>query len=331
MIDNAFAIRNDHPKTSELKSKIKHCKQRSASPPISTQTGCKFINRKQYEHTVKQGDQLGELCKRVYGKTGQFKLVHAVVEYNGIDPDDLEKGQRIKFPIIKCNQKTYYPDFENKQPPPKPSPIPTPTVFPKPTPEDIEETYKHEHYSQGVEHLKQERFEKAKYEFNLVFQKDADYLDVTQKIEEAALGGMIKDGRGLFDTAQYDQAIKMFRQVSSLQRDNRTAIEYLHKACFEKALSRYKGGQRSKALTYFEKCFHYDQSCRECGQYKKKEKREFISRLASYFEKESKRDVRKDTLQQLVKALKLHIILFPDDKEANRRLAEAQKLLEGFN
>ena len=334
LIDNAFAIRNDHPKSNELKRKIQHCKQqsvtstspRTSTPPTPYQNKCKFLKGKQYEHIVKRGDELGQLCKRIYGQTGHFKLVHAIVEYNRIDPNNLKKGQRIKFPIIKCKNSTYNPTFPYKTPPKKPTPAPT-----LPTPFNPEETYKHEHYSQGVEHLKKELFDEAKYEFDLVIQKDTAYLDVMRKMEKATLGGMIKDGRDLFDKAQYDKAITMFQQVYNLQRDNGIAIEYLHKAYFEKAASWYKGQQRSKALTNFKKCFNYYHHCRKCKQYKKNEKKEIISKIALSLERESKRNIRKDILQQQVKALKLLKILEPDNQKVNRRLAEAQKLLEGFN
>ncbi|MDM8556958.1 hypothetical protein QUF75_19705 [Desulfococcaceae bacterium HSG7] len=189
-----------------------------------------------------------------------------------IDPNNLKKGQRIKFPIIKCKNSTYNPTFPHKLPSKKPTPIPTPPTI---TPVNAEETYKHEHYSQGVEHLKKELFDEAKYEFDLVIQKEADYLDVMQKMEEATLGGMIKDGQNLFGMAQYDKAIAVFKQASGLQRDNSTAIEYLHKAYFEKAASRYKGQQQSKALMNFEKCFNYYHHCQKCKQYKKNEKKKF--------------------------------------------------------
>jgi len=327
--DDAFAIRRDHPKAGELKRMIQNCKEPNTTPPspLLHLTGCIVLKGKQYDHIVKPGDQLGELCQRVYGQTGRFKLVHAIVKYNKMNPNDLKRGQRIKFPAIKCKNNTYYPSFPDK---PAPPPIPTTTPVPTPPPVDTEEAYKHEHYSRGVEHLKNERFGEAKYEFDLVSQKDADYLDVTQKMEEATLGGMIKDGRHLFDTAQYDKAIELFKQVSGLQKDNRTAVEYLHKAYFEKAVNWYKGRQLSKALTNFEKCFHYYDRCHECRQYKKRDKRAILSQIAASLEKQSKHDISKNTLQQLVKALKLLRISVPDNRDVNRRLEDAPKLLDGF-
>ncbi len=330
-LKDAFAIRSDHPKSGELKMKIENCKQHSKPGkfPILPRTGCKVLKGKQYKHIVKRGDELGKLCQRIYGQTGRFKLVHAIVEYNGIDPNDLTKGQRIKFPIIKCKNNTYYPTFP-KPDPIKPSPTPTPTLIPTPTPIpiDTEETYKHEHYNQGVEHLKEGRFDKAKYEFDLVIQKDADYLDVIQKMEEATLGGMIEDGLRLFDNAQYDMAIQVFQQVTGLQKDNRIAIEYLHKAYFEKAKSWYAKQKLPKAITNFEKCFNY--RCPKCTQYKKLEKNKILSKIALSLEEKSKSNINKDILQQQLKALKLLKKLKPNVQEIDNRIAVTQKLLDGF-
>lgn len=328
MIDNAFEIRNDHPKSNELKRKIHYCKQQPVppkpTPPPPYRTKCKFLKGKEYKHIVKKGDELGALCKRIYGRTGHFKLVHAIVEYNRINPNDLKRGQRIRFPVIQCKNNTYYPIFPPVPPEITPPVITTPTL----TPDDTEETYKHDHYNQGVEYFDKGLFAEAKYEFDLVIQKDADYLDVMQKMEEATLGGMIKNGGFLFDKAQYDEAIHVFQEVKSLQRDNGIAIEYLHKAYFEKAKKWYEKQKLSQTLSTFEKCFSY--RCPTCMQYKKLEKNEILSKIALSLEKKSKSNINKDILQQQQKALKLLKKLKPNDQAINNRLAETQKLLDGF-
>lgn len=333
LLDSALAVRTDHPKIKELKIQIENCESKGFVTPPPTEpikpnghpTNCKFIKKKEYEHIVKRGDEIGKLCKRIYGRTHHFKLVHAIAEYNQINPDRLKRGQRIKFPTIKCNNRTYYPNIPS---PPTPAVTPIPSVGSTPPPDDGEEIYKHEHYTKGTEYLEKELFGKAKTEFNLVVQKDADYLDVRQKMEEATIGEMVKNGRTLFDNAQYDEAIREFQQVASLQRDNEIVIEYLHKAYFEKAKSCYQKQELAEMLTNLESCFSYQ--CNRCDQYKKANKIEIISEVATTLEKESTDNMNKTLLLQRQKALKLLQFIKPHDQKIKSRLTDTEKLLEGF-
>ncbi len=97
-------------------------------------------------HKIRAGDIISKLCQKYYGRTENYKLVHIITHYNQINSQSLRAGQKIKFPTIQLNGKTYRPKgappprpepMITLAPTPRPTPPPAPTIVPEPTPEPM--------------------------------------------------------------------------------------------------------------------------------------------------------------------------------------------------
>jgi len=147
---------------------------------------------------------------------------------------------------------------------------------------------------------------------------------------EARVAGLTAKGVRLFDNAQYDKAIEVFKKVLGMQDNNSVAIEYLHKSYLEKATLLYNERQLAKALTLMEACLGCYSKCPLCREYKKSHKIEMLNRMALSFASDFQKNLKKNLLEKQIKALELLLITAPAYNDAQSRLSDAKRMLEGF-
>jgi hypothetical protein len=148
--------------------------------------------------------------------------------------------------------------------------------------------------------------------------------------DEARVASLTAKGVELFENAQYDKAIEVFKKVLGMQDDHSVALEYLHKSYFEKAALLYNGRQFANALTLMEACFGCYSKCQLCREYKKSLKIEMLNRMASSFGSGFQKNMKKNFLEQQIKALEMLLITAPTDNDTQSRLSNAKKMLKGF-
>lgn len=126
----------------------KGCQAAPTQPPRAFETpdvgSYQIIDERPLIHKIRAGDIISKLCQKYYGRTENYKLVHIIMHYNQINSKNLHAGQKIKFPTIRLNGKTYRPNGASPPRPepvitlaprPQPTPPSAPTIAPEPTPE----------------------------------------------------------------------------------------------------------------------------------------------------------------------------------------------------
>jgi len=141
---------------------------------------------------------------------------------------------------------------------------------------------------------------------------------------------LFANGVELFNTAQYDKAVAVLKEVLGMQENHSDARMYLHQCFFEQAVLSDKGGQLTRSLAFMEKSLSDYAKCPPCREDKRKDKIELLNRLALSFARAFQRNLKKIYLDNQIRALELLLIVEPGDRDTQARLNDAEKMSEGF-
>jgi tetratricopeptide (TPR) repeat protein len=265
-------------------------------------------------HEIQPGENLSKLAKVYYGDYHKFGVI---AQYNNLaDATRVKVGQEIKVPEIDgLPFLARKQDIEIKE---KKVPAFVPSVEEAEdmnTPEDVSE----EQTEEGTEEETEEETEEGAEE---------ETEEVTEEEPEPVVDvvAMYRDqGIDLFNQKEYQEAIFELTKVVNVDPEDRTAIEYLYKSHFQRAMILFEKENYLAARKEFEASLEYRHDCRKCHEYAKKceemyYKATHYNRGVSYFGKEQ--------LSEAVKEWELVQAVDPGYKQVEDYISKAKALLK---
>ncbi|MDM8543139.1 hypothetical protein QUF90_18845 [Desulfococcaceae bacterium HSG9] len=165
---------------------------------------CKMMDVLKMKHSIRPGDLISKLCQHYYGKTEGYELVKRVNAYNKItNPEKIETGQVVIFPVIDLPGKPLY--FPNPNPPPDLPPRPAPS--PQPTETGETKMIPRQCLEKGIGFFNDRQFQEAIVQFETCASQNKEGTTVYEWLSRS----YFQSGLNLYAQGKYPQALNAFK------------------------------------------------------------------------------------------------------------------------